>query len=223
MHLAPTALPSDGAEFTIKTGQNPKLKELEIISDIPFTPGSLKTFTRMINNYKNLTALTISGVVLSDKELQSIFRLMESLLELTITNCEKITDKGMMGSKTVFKKYSLQNLRGLRKLSLSNCHLLTDKSLMESFVLPELQLLVLNGTVDVTADGIAALAVNTPVLEEIIWTNRKFMEKSWIESCKKMFRRLKKISINPSMNSIMDPYAIDVAQPNGDFCFPFDR
>ncbi|XP_063695918.1 uncharacterized protein LOC134827268 [Culicoides brevitarsis] len=224
MHLAPTSLPSDGNEFTIKSGQNPKLKELEIISDIPFAPGSLKTFTRMINNYKNVTSLAISGIVLSDKELQNIFRVMESLLELTITNCEKISDKGITGqiSGGKTKKYSLQNLKGLRRLSLSNCHQLTDKSLKEGFVLPELRYLALNGTTKVTEDGVKALAMNTPVLEEIIWTNRQFLEKSWMETFKQMFRRLKKISINASFqgSSIMD--AIDF-QPNGNFCFPFDR
>lgn len=225
MHLAPTALPSDGSEFYIKSGQNPKLKELEVISNIPYSPDSLKAFTRMINNYKELTSLTISGIVLSDKEIQSIFRVMERLLELNITNCEKITDKGITGycisGKLNFKQYSLENLRGLKRLTLSNCHQISDKALKESFKLPELQYLALNGTGHVTEEGVAALAATVSVLEEIIWTNRKVIDKSWIEEFKSTFRRLKKLSINASsLNSVMEHCPNHIS---GNFCFPFDR
>lgn len=223
MHLAPTSLPSDGSEFYIKTGQNPKLRELEIISCIPYSPGSLKAFTRMINNYKELTGLTISGIMLSDKELQSIFRIMERLVELTITNCEKITDKGITGysGKSTFKMYSLENLKGLKRLTLSNSHQISDKSLKESFILPELQYLALSGAIQVTEDGVAGLACTVPAIEEIVWTSQKFIDKFWIEEFKGKFRRLKRVSINVSsmnLNAIVDSY-----KPNGNFCFPFDR
>lgn len=223
MHLAPTSLPSDGSEFYIKTGQNPKLRELEIISCIPYAPGSLKAFTRMINNYKKLTVLTISGIMLSDKELQSIFRIMERLVELTITNCEKITDKGITGysGKSTFKMYSLENLKGLKKLTLSNSHQISDKSVKESFILSELQYLALNGAIQITEDGVAGLACTVPAMEEIVWTSQKFIDKSWIEEFKGKFRRLQSVSINVSsmnLNAI-----VDSIEPNGNICFPFDR
>lgn len=216
-HIVPTSLPSDGSEFNIKTGQNPRLRELEIISGIPYTPGSLKSFSRMISNFKDLTSLTISGVALSDKELQSIFCVMTSLRELHITNCENITDKGITGYYKTFnnKQYSLENLRGLRYLTLSNIHQITDKSLMDGFKLPELQHLELNRALQLSVQGLTSLASNLPALEELTLTTRTFIDKSWIETFKSRFPYLKKISINPSL--------IDCNDNIGNFCFPFDR
>uniref|UniRef100_A0A336MD52 CSON015361 protein n=1 Tax=Culicoides sonorensis TaxID=179676 RepID=A0A336MD52_CULSO len=225
-YLSPTSLPSDGSEFHVKPGQNPKLKELEIISGIPFIPGSLKSFTRMLTNYKQINSLKISGIILSDKEIQSIFRVMESLRELNISNCEKITDKGISGfsGKANFVQYSLQNLKGLRHLTLSNCHQLTDKSLKDNFHLPELQYLSLTNAHQITEAGLDALTVKLPVLENFVLTSKTFFDKIWIESFRSKCRRLKSLAINVSL---LDNFAagqmINCMENNGNFCFPFDR
>ncbi|XP_062563829.1 F-box/LRR-repeat protein fbxl-1-like [Armigeres subalbatus] len=125
----------------------------------------------------NLTVLDFCGSdCINDTSLQFVFCYLRLVRVLRLNGCVKITDAGLTGldlQRAAIEiwdeqqTFSIDMLHGLQELQISGCFKVTDISLTRCFKLLELQQINLSHCVNISDEGIIAMAMGCPSLEVI--------------------------------------------------------
>ncbi|XP_021706245.1 F-box/LRR-repeat protein 2-like [Aedes aegypti] len=125
----------------------------------------------------NLTVLDFCGSdCINDTSLQFVFCYLRMVRVLRLNGCVKITDAGLTGMDLQRaaieiwdeqQTFSIDMLRGLQELQISGCFKVTDISLTHCFKLVELREVNLSHCVNISDEGIIAMAMNCPSLEVV--------------------------------------------------------
>ncbi|XP_018327020.1 dynein regulatory complex subunit 6-like [Agrilus planipennis] len=177
-------------------------------------------WNELYNNVEKYSATLIhinfSGSVCVDyKILEIIFNRCKRLKELCLSNCQGVTDGGLISIETVdfevgdledkmeiisgaarsgyFRNNSIMNLTNLQALSLKNCICVTDFSLKAVFKFKELISLNLSGCQNITMEGIRSLIASVPSLEILNLSTCYNIDDDGINVICNGFKRLKKL------------------------------
>ncbi|XP_053680175.1 F-box/LRR-repeat protein 4-like [Anopheles nili] len=125
----------------------------------------------------NLTVIDFCGSdCMNDTSVQFLFCYLKCLRILRLNGCVKISDAGLTGENLsvavieiwdVQTTFSVSDLHSLQEFQLSGCFKVTDFALMHSFRFRELREINLAHCVQISEQGIEAMALNCPALEQI--------------------------------------------------------
>ncbi|TXT10682.1 hypothetical protein VHUM_02187 [Vanrija humicola] len=154
-----------------------RLERLTLSGATNLTPKALNDVFRELND---LIAIDVSGVTAVDDDVaQHIAANCPKTQGLNLTDCQQLSDEGVLAIAA--------SMKNLRRIKLSGCHRLTDRSIVALVrACPLLLELDLAGVVQLSNDSTVAMFFNTQYLRELRMNNNNVINEWAIPDLEKI-------------------------------------
>uniref|UniRef100_A0A1A9ZK39 F-box domain-containing protein n=1 Tax=Glossina pallidipes TaxID=7398 RepID=A0A1A9ZK39_GLOPL len=151
----------------------------------------------------NLTSLNLENCrdAVTDRSVNFIFSNLRHLRHLSLNDCVRITDDGLIGTES--STSALSNLKRLETLSLRGCRNLTNRSLLKALKFQQLRKLTLGYCYKISSSGIEGLVEYCPALEELTITSCFMISDDCVLQIVLGLPRLRKLNVSNCVNLTM--------------------